>query len=284
MTVNALEKRILFTVRESGLVLESDSSLVLIILRNLTHNAIRYTPSGSVLVAARRRGPNASIEVWDTGIGIADDRREEIFEDFLQLDNPERDRTKGLGLGLAIARRIAGLLNTRIELESRVARGSVFRFSLPLASDQSDALVSAAWVGDATVDYPARHVLVVDDEVAIRESTMTLFAGWGVSSASAETIDDALASVQTRVPDLLVCDYRLRGNETGIEAIERLRRAIGSEVPALLVTGDTQIATVEMALPPRCKLIHKPMQPEKFLAETRELMASISQAQIIHNS
>ncbi|KRC82569.1 hybrid sensor histidine kinase/response regulator [Sphingomonas sp. Root241] len=271
MSVVALEKGILFSVRDTGIAVMSDSSLALIILRNLTFNAIRYTAQGGVLVAARRRGDRAVVEVWDTGIGIPDDRHADIFEEFLQLGNPERDRKKGLGLGLAIARRMADLLDTRIALRSRPGRGSVFRFSLPLsASESAFQPVSAdAWPGK----FPARHVLVLDDEEAIRIGAEALFGQWGVSCSSAETVGEALDRVAAAAPDLLLCDQRLRGAETGVEAIVQLRGRIGKTVPALLITGDTQIDSDAIAALPLCRIIHKPMRAEDLLAATAALFS-----------
>lgn len=285
MAVVAREKGLRFRLRETSLVVASDPGLTLIILRNLISNAIRYTAHGGVLVAARRRGRRAVIEVWDSGIGIPPESQAEIFEEFLQLGNPERDRQNGLGLGLAIAKRIAKLLGTRIELRSRPGRGSVFRFALPLAA--SDSLVQPAPPVHAARpadmpgrQFPARHVLVVDDDAAIRIATEILFSGWGVSCASAETIAGALDCAARAAPDLLICDYRLRGGETGAEAIRLLREALGRAVPALLVTGDTQLASDSFEIPSRCRMIHKPMRSEDLYALAVETVSEAAVQQL----
>jgi signal transduction histidine kinase len=272
MAVVALEKGILFTVRETGIAVTSDPSLALVILRNLTLNAIRYTGRGGVLVAARRRGAGVVVEVWDTGIGIPEDCHAEIFEEFLQLGNSERDRKQGLGLGLAIAGRIAGLLDTRIELRSQPGRGSVFRFALPPCAGEGP--VSPVPVhADRPVAFPARQVLVVDDDDATRTGTEALFEAWDISCASAETISEALARAGEAPPDLLICDYRLRGGETGVEAIAQVRQRIGSLVPALLVTGDTQVDSDTVDPLPLCRVIRKPMRTEDLVAFAAELFS-----------
>jgi len=272
MSVVAQEKALLFTVRETDLVVASDPSLALIILRNLTVNAIRYTTNGGVLVGVRRRGEHAFVEVWDSGIGIPADRHADVFEEFLQLGNPERDRKKGLGLGLAIARRVADLLGTRIELKSSPGRGSVFRFALPLCTGGDPFQPPVAIAARPTGEFPARRVLVIDDEEAIRMSMETLFDGWGVSCLTAETIDEALDRVAATQPELIICDYRLRGSDTGVDAIARVRAKLGKDVPALLVTGDTQIAQDGTSVPIHCRVIHKPMQPEDLLSSTLALV------------
>ena len=158
-------------------VIRSDPLLIERILRNLVANALRYTQRGGIVIGCRRRGSTYSLEVWDSGPGIPAAQRERIFEEFYQIGNPGRDRTRGLGLGLAIVRRLAELLGHAIDVQSREGRGSVFRVRVPAGDPQAvltyeaPALVTGALAG--------RRILVVDDEAEVREATVGLLSQWG---------------------------------------------------------------------------------------------------------
>ena len=265
------DKRIAYRLRESGAWVASDPALVRLILLNLVTNAIRYTPRGGLLVGSRRRGGQLVIEVWDSGIGIAPGSHEAIFADFTQIANPERDRHKGLGLGLAIARRIARLIGSDVTLASRLGRGSVFRFSLPLAPAQLGPIaagpVAAAQVAAAPVaaDRASGHLLVLDDDPAIRQGVGALLAGAGYSVAVAETIEEAMDRARERAPDLLICDFRLRQERNGLEAVQRLRERHGDDFPAIMITGDTHPDRIAVAEREDLTILYKPVEPQRIL-------------------
>jgi two-component system, sensor histidine kinase len=251
-------KNLVYRTRETRAVVESDPLLLEMILRNLVTNAIRYTERGGVLVACRQRGGRAVLEVWDTGIGIAQAHHQMIFREFHQLGNPERDRNKGLGLGLAIAQGLARTLGHDLSLSSTPNRGSVFRIALPLARSQP---VEQPLALSGNIRLLEVNVLVIDDDETVRTGMRQLLQGWGCVCDVAENIEEALTLTQRRTPGLIICDYRLREQRTGVEAIEALRAKLGEELPALLITGDTAPGRLREAQASGIPLLHKPVSP-----------------------
>jgi CheY-like chemotaxis protein/two-component sensor histidine kinase len=255
--------------------LHGDPLLVQRIVLNLVANAIHYTERGGVLVGARRRGERLRIEVWDTGCGIPEDRHQEVFREFVRLDRAEHRRASGLGLGLAIVARLADLLGTRIELRSRVDRGSVFAFELPAGTARQDGAVTAAGPLRAA-DLRGVFVLVVDDAEDSRAAMCGLLERWGCLTLAA--VDGATAIAQLaahdRPPELIVCDYRLQSVDDGLQAIAQIRAAIGEAVPAALVTAETGAQVAAEAHARGVPLLHKPVSPVKLRALLTRLLAS----------
>jgi CheY-like chemotaxis protein len=254
-----------------GAVVHADPVLIERILRNLVSNAVRYTERGRVVVGCRR-GSALRIEVWDTGPGIPPDQRERIFQEYFQLGNPERDRAKGLGLGLAIVRRLTTLLGCELVLRSEWGRGSCFSVAVPRA----DAADEAAGDDDEVSAgmFAGGLVLVIDDEVAIREAMAALLTGWGhevVTAASGEEILARVVEGGAR-PDLIICDYRLRAGETGLEVIDSLRSEYNATIPAMLITGDTAPDRLAEARASGLLLLHKPVPNGKLRAAVAHLM------------
>lgn len=255
---------------ESSLVVYSDPLLVELILRNLISNAIRYTERGGLLVACRRRGGKASLEVWDTGVGIAAEHQQDVFREFLQLGNPERDRRKGLGLGLAIVDGLARQLGCTLSLRSRPGRGSVFRLFLPLGEMLPE---KAAAPADEVLQRGGARVLVIDDDEAVRGGMHQLLSEWGCCCELAESIEEALVIARRHPPALVVSDYRLRGQRTGVEAIAALRDLLGADLPCMLITGDTAPDRLGEAHASQIPLMHKPVQPAELRHRVFALLA-----------
>lgn len=252
---------ILYRSRETTVAVDSDPVLVELILRNLVTNAIRYTNSGGVLVACRRRGNQVVIEVWDTGIGIDATHQEEIFSEFHQLGNPERDRRKGLGLGLAIANGLARTLGHDLSINSTVQRGSVFRLSLPVAISKP---VETATKPYGKLKLLNIRVLVIDDDPVVNTGMFHLLSDWGCECDVAESIDEAVSRVRANSPDVVICDYRLRDHQTGVEAIATLRKLLNKTLPAILITGDTAPERLRDAKISGVPLLHKPVLPNEL--------------------
>ena len=289
-TLAAIETQFAPLARDRGIALRlhatsasvrSDPLLVQRILLNLVANAIRYTDRGGVLVGCRRRGEWLRIAVWDTGCGIPDERRDDVFREFVQLaterghvDRPGKERSRGLGLGLAIVSRLADLLGTRIELVSNVGRGSMFAFDLPLGS-AGGARARPAVPPLRIARLRGVFALVVDDDEAARTGTCGLLQSWGCLPLAAAGGDEAIAqlSAHDRPPELIVCDYRL-GAEDGLETIERIRAQIGETVPAVLVTADTAASVLQAAQAAGVPLLHKPVSPVKLRALLTQLLGS----------
>ncbi len=255
-------KGLVYRTRDTHVALQSDPALVELILRNLVSNAIRYSERGGVLVACRTRGNQTRLEVWDTGIGIDPLQHEEIFREFHQLGNSERDRNKGLGLGLAIADGLARTLGHELSLSSRPGRGSVFRLILPNA--RVPVIRDERENDHAPLQKLDVRVLVIDDDEVVRAGMLHLMQDWGCRCEAVESIEDALASARVNPPDIVISDFRLRNQRTGAQAIDALRTEFGVNLPALLITGDTAPERLRDARASGIPLLHKPVAPSQL--------------------
>ena len=252
-------------LRPTSLWVESDPLLLERILHNLISNALRYTPGGTILVACRKRGRKVRIEVRDNGPGIAPEAQEAIFQEFVQLDNPERNRAKGLGLGLAIVRRLTDLLEHPLQLKSSPGRGSLFAIELPSAAP--------GILTDHRQPAPAQalarlHVVLVDDDELALASTTGLLESWGCQVSAADTGAALLATLRPgdEPPDIIVCDYQIAGTGDGLLLIEHLRRHFAKQIPAVILSGDTSQATAAAIQEADIPLLHKPVRPAKLRA------------------
>jgi CheY-like chemotaxis protein len=244
-----------------------DPALIERILRNLVANAVNHTERGKVLVGCRRKKAGVRLAVYDTGPGIAPAEQSAIFEEFYQIGNPERDRSKGLGLGLAIVSRLAKLLSIPVTLVSLPGRGSMFAIDLPRArrQDGKHAAASAA-VPAGQDDLSGALVVVVDDEAAILDAMRLLLEMWGCTVITAASGAEALERLgrASRAPDVLVCDYRLRAHEDGIGVIEAVRAEFNEDIPAMLITGDTAPERIREIEASGLLVLHKPLQEDEL--------------------
>jgi signal transduction histidine kinase/CheY-like chemotaxis protein len=275
----AQEKALRLNVLPDNSRVHSDPVLLQRVVSNFVSNAVRYTGRGGVLVGCRRRGANLQIAVWDTGCGIPEDHREDIFREFVQLDSLDRDRGKGLGLGLAIVARLAPLLGSRVELRSVPGRGSMFAISVPLAEaqDERKAVSSFPSYFESAQGAPLRGVfaVVVDDDEAACAALQGLLAGWGCLTLAARGGTDALAMLtqHDRAPELVICDYHLGNGENGIEAIRRIQAASECSMPAILVTADGGPEVLRTARHHQYPVLLKPVAPAKLRALLAQLLA-----------
>ena len=273
----AHHKGLQLRVLPTRLAVRTDVVLLERILINFLSNAVRYTERGGIVLGCRRRAGRVRIEVWDSGIGIAPAQQAAVFEEFYQIGNPERDQRRGLGLGLAIAARLAQLLDTQIEMVSRPGRGSVFAFEFARA--EAPAKPAAEITPPAVNEcMHGASILVVDDDALVREGMAALLAHWGCEVMLAASGDAAVAILTrgARAPDAILCDYRLAGVETGIEAIRRLRHVCGRHIPAALVSGDTALERLREARKSGFTLLHKPVRPAKLRALLEHLLGQRS--------
>jgi len=276
----AADKSIVLHHQATSVVVFSDPHLVERILRNLVSNAIRHSDQGRVVVGCRKRGKAVRLEVWDTGAGITPENQQRIFQEYVQLHNPERDRTRGLGLGLAIVRRLSELLDCELSLRSDVGRGSCFSICLPLA--EVSAVSPLLATEDSHVVAEGALVLVIDDEAAVREAIDALLTGWGYTVLTVASGDEALTEIdQGQVcPRIIICDYRLRGEENGITVIRRLQAECKQPVPAVLITGDTAEDRLIEARASGLVLLHKPVHNSKLRAVIVNSMRASNQADV----
>jgi len=257
----------------------SDPVLLDRILRNLVDNAIRHTQSGGVLIACRRRGKFVQVEVWDTGVGIAAADQDKIFMEFHQVGNPERNQSKGLGLGLAIVRRTADLLGHRLILHSRPGRGSVFKLSLPVHSvAEGHAMTASVSKPEHAPGLPSgQTIFVIEDDEDNLHGIRLLLETWGyqvVAGASGDEIVQAAGNCP-EVPVLILTDFRLREHETGIAVIDRLHEEYADDsIPAILMTGDTDPQRLAEAAARGWPLLHKPVDAAHLRQVIRETLAA----------
>ena len=271
----ATQKGIRFRLRPCSIVVESDPLLLERILRNLISNAIHHTRRGRVLVGCRRRAGWVEVQVHDTGCGIADDAIEHIFDEFHQIDNPERDRNKGLGLGLAIVRRLCELLDYPLQVRSTPGQGSSFCLGVPLGRAEAVAPVPHE-LASGVPDPQGRQVLVIDDEVDILAGMREILSGWGFDVLTAESLAQAqqLLEAQGRGPDVILADLRLREHQTGIEAIKALQARYGTQIPGLILTGDTAPERLQIASEAGYRVMHKPVKPARLRVAMQQLLAA----------
>ena len=272
----ASDKGLRLRVRPTSAWVRSDPVLLQRILQNLVANAVRYTQQGSVLLACRPSGdgPDSGarvrIEVWDSGIGIAPEHQHQVFREFYQVGNAERDRTRGLGLGLNIVERTAHLLGHSFTLRSSLGQGTRFTLEVPLA--RADAAPPEPVQAPAITRLNGLAVMVIEDDALAAEGLVGLLASWGCTVLAADGQQQALAHMaQSGVPDVIVSDYRLRGGDNGIAAIDALRIAAGHSIAACLMSGDTDQALITQARQAGLTLLHKPVRPAKLRSLLRSL-------------
>lgn len=264
-------------LRAAGPTAFVESDLVLLgqIVRNLTANAIRYTKSGGVLIAVRKSGDTARVEIWDTGVGIRAEDQEEIFQEFFQLRNVSTDQQGGLGLGLSIVKRTCDLLNCKMELMSELGKGSRFVVTLPLAADQEQhASQLDMHAPDMSVGQEVSHVLLIEDDPLSADALKGLLESWGYKCALTDGLAglaDAIGSLGNRV-DLIISDYRLADGETGDYVAREVRSKVGENTPVLIVTGDTGPDRLLDLRETGLDLLHKPVQPAELRAIVRHLL------------
>ena len=277
----AFEKGLMLSFRGEQLVATADPVILERVLRNLVSNAIRYTDDGGVLVSARLRqggagdGRRLLVQVWDSGIGIAEASLPRIFDEFFQVQGGrplQAHQRKGLGLGLAIVKRLAALMEAPITVRSRVGRGTVFSLEVPLGRSPRGAEAATVPAAKAALGLTlqGRHVVVVEDEQSVREGLVVLLQAWGAVVTDFDTVEAVeqwLAVAAGPVPDLLLVDYRLPQGRTGLEALAALRaRWPQQRLPAILITGSSLGGHEAEAEQHDFHLLIKPVLPAKLRA------------------
>ncbi len=258
-----------------GKSVTSDPQLLERIVGNLIQNAIKYTEHGGIVVVARSTATHFNVEVWDTGVGIRDADLPRIFDEFYQVGRGQRTRGQGLGMGLAIVKRLARLLGHSLTVVSQPGRGTMFRIGivqggLPVIQDVTAAA--------DTLPMPVLHpstVLIVDDEESIRVGLSLLLEEWGYQPLAAADVAQAEQLVGTldAPPDLILSDLHLGDGPDGIGVIHAVRRRCGREIPAILITGDTTHDEMRRATDSGHPVLFKPVQPRKLLNALRGLVS-----------
>jgi len=259
----------------TGCEVVSDRRLLAGMVRNLVANALKYTQKGGVVVGTRRRGQEVRIEVWDSGIGIPADQQDRIFEPYHQLGPNLVDRSRGLGLGLAIVRSLGELLGHAVAMRSWPGHGSMFSITVPIAP--ADVMLASPEPGPPLqmASPSSACILVIDDDADVLELLCLLLRSGGHHVVAAADADAALAALDHHVPDLILSDFRLPGGRDGLELAQLLRAALrkthGRPVPVIMLTGDISIDALARFAANDIVRLSKPVRPD-------ELHAAISKA------
>ena len=255
----------------------SDPRLLEQMIRNLLSNAVKYTEHGKILLGCRRRGDKLRIEVWDTGTGIPETQFRSIFEEFHQLDNPVREHNRGFGLGLSIVQRFGSLLDHSVDVQSRIGKGSVFAVEVPLGGEQPSLPGRRR---SSCVQSSGRHtrILVVEADPSVREMLALQFTSEGYRTAAAADGKQAVALARGTIkPDIVVADYSLPNGMTGLQVIARVREALGSELPAVILTSDISTDIMREITRRGCVQRYKPVRAEELTHLIQSLLAESRQ-------
>jgi two-component system, sensor histidine kinase len=271
-SVLARERGLDFRSVPSNCILRSDVKLLRRIIQNFLSNAMRYTADGKVLLGVRRTSSGLRIEVWDTGPGIPAEKLDEIFEEFRQLHNARPRRDRGIGLGLAIVRRIAKMLGTTVGVRSVPGRGSVFSVTVPFGQTPA-ALTRQTARPVPELGLSRSVVLVIDNEQSILTGMNALLSGWNCRVYSATSGDEALQVLPElpAPPDIVIADYHLDDGVSGITELQRISRACGRVLPGIIITANRTEEAQEIARRHGYRLLNKPVKP----AQLRSLMIQL---------
>lgn len=270
----ASDKGLRLRFRPSTAWVESDPGLLHRILLNLVSNAVRYTQQGSVLVACRptRDGSRLRIEVRDSGVGIAAQHHENVFQEFFQIDNLQRDRSKGLGVGLSIVDRACRLLDHPLVMHSAPDCGTRFTLTVPVAPAQAGRKHEQAMDAATSVEFVGLRVLLIEDDALGRVGLASLLESWGCMVLAADGAQAGCKMFRPdQAPDIIISDFRLGGGVNGIEAVDMLSAAAGRRIAACLVSGDTDASVRQKAQAAGLTLLQKPVRPAKLRSLVRHL-------------
>jgi len=262
----AQQKNITLTASETNSLVHTDPVLLERIVENYISNAIRYTDNGTVEIDCVEKGEHLSVTVTDTGSGIPSDKIERVFDEYYQLDNSVRDRSKGLGLGLSIVRHLANLLGLSVSANSELGKGSTFEVEVPLSKTTKPIGSKTNSLDAKSVEPTESVVLIVDDDVVIIDAMAEVLSIHDIHVETAENGDQALDCINLGVkPDMVISDYRMPGM-TGLEVMKEVRRVLNEEVPFVIMTGDTSFDKVEGIEFANCTILRKPIDMPELVA------------------
>lgn len=258
----------------SSVWVNSDTILLERIMLNLVSNAVRNTTHGGVVIGCRRRGEKLRVDVCDSGPGIAPEHLQSIFQEHVQLEPTVPGTHDGLGLGLAIVDRLSRLLDHKIEIASSVGKGSRFSILVPIAAAEAGSMAVAASPPGITDPAQGKCIAVIDDDALVLSGIGGILQSWGSEVITAESAEQAVAalSLRSQKPHLIISDYRLKNERTGIETINTLRNDFGDAIPAFLISGDTSPEVTNDAQKHNFQLLHKPVSPLRLRALINRLL------------
>lgn len=264
---------------ETPLWVRADPAVLHTVMLNLVANAVRYCERGGVLLGARQRGGEVEIQVWDTGIGIPVEDLPRVFDEFYQASNAHRAsaQSRGFGLGLSIVHRSAELLEARLDVHSRLGRGSVFSVFLPRCEPETGAPTPRKTPASATT---GQVVLVLDNDEQVVRALTHLLTALGHTVLGAQAMREALVLAwnNSAAISLIVADYHLSETFDGLQAVARLRGILERDVPALIITGDARVQLTDEDVRQNITLLNKPVDPralQRWMSEAAPTAAAI---------
>ena len=269
---SAAQKGLRLRIRPCSDWVQSDPILLQRVLLNLVGNAVQHTPCGTVLLTCRPSHQHGflRLQVRDSGIGIAEEHQKKVFEEFYQVENPERDRNKGLGLGLSIVERSCKLLNHDLHLRSALGCGSTFTVLVPVGQADESSFVKVSQDVTRLQDIHGMRVMLIEDDELGRAALKGLLQSWGCVVTEASSANSALEQMDHRLrPDFILTDYRLLGAQSGVDAVRSLREAAACNVPACVISGDTAEDVKELINTAGLLLLQKPVKPAKLRSVLR---------------
>ncbi len=272
--LRATEKKLKFSCEDAPYIVHTDSVLLERILRNLISNAINYTAKGSVsILITELSGQHIRVLIQDTGIGISHDELDNIFSEYYQINNPERDRNKGFGLGLAITKRLCAILEMPLFVSSRAGHGTIFALYLN-KGDPEKAKEKEEQVWPLS-DLSDTVVLVIDDDINVCHSMKSLLESWQCEVHTVDSAEQAIKCVvaNSLEPDLIVSDYRLRENKTGAQAIEQVCDELNCHIASIVITGDTSPERLKNLTDSGYTVLHKPVSPARLRSAIQRQLA-----------
>jgi two-component system CheB/CheR fusion protein len=279
LTFHAQAAGLTLKVAPCGAVIRTDPRLLEQMVRNLLSNALKYTQRGRVLVGCRRRPGKLRIEIWDTGLGIPASELEAIFEEYHQVDNPARERSRGLGLGLSIVKSLCNLLGHKVRVRSLPGKGSVFSIEVPLAQSReaSQPIPGLAVAASTEVRAPIRAatILIIEDDPEVREYLDLFLTEEGYRTVTAIDGPSALASLaDTKArPDVVLADHNLPNGLTGVEVSQRMRSELDLSIPFIILTGDISTGTLRDIALHDCVQFSKPVKLRELTRAIAKLVA-----------
>jgi CheY-like chemotaxis protein/anti-sigma regulatory factor (Ser/Thr protein kinase) len=272
---SAKENGLALRVATSSAIIRSDPDLIERIVGNFLSNAIRYTNRGRVLLGCRRQARSLRIEVLDRGPGIHQDEFDGLFEEFRQLDVAAATRGHGVGLGLAIAKRLAKLLSHKIHVASIPGKGSLFAVEVALGEAQRPERARTLRPEPSGHNLKGAKVVLIEDDLAVATATQRFLEAWGCRVTTVASGGQALSALEDleRPPDLIIADYRLPEGRSGMDVIAQLQGDENGGVPALIVTGDTSPESLETLSKCGYSVLHKPVRPAKLRALVSHLLS-----------
>jgi len=276
-TAVAEKKNLKFHFVQCDKVVRSDQQLLRRVIQNFLSNAIRYTQEGKILLGCRRRKNMLRVEVWDTGVGIAEDKISEVFEEFRRIDNPRHSQVQGLGLGLAITDRIAKMLGHKLNVRSWPTKGTVFSVEIPLG-DPEKAIKpkpeKRGWIRSKGLN--GIRAIVIDNEPKILEGMSALLQGWGCEVSTALSAEAAIKVIKesNSEPEIILADYHLSETLTGIMALKDIEPMLSKKVPAIVITADRTDEVKSEISNYGAQLLTKPIRPAALRAMINKTIAS----------